>query len=98
MAKITLAVLDNKLENIIGDVKELKGGVKTTNGHLAKAVIDIAKHEEQIKAVDKKAELAYIKAKCAESVSKGYLKWIITIVLGNLLMFATILGFLTLVR
>ena len=98
MAKVTLAVLDNKLVNLQEDMDEVKDGVHETNGHVAQAVLDIARHEEQIKAADKKAEQAYIKAKCAEQVSRGYLKWIITIVLGNLLMFATILGFLTLVR
>ena len=62
MAKVTLAVLDNKLSNLQEDMDEVKESVHETNGHVAQAVLDIARHEEQIKAADKKAEQAYRKA------------------------------------
>jgi len=92
--KENIATITNDVKNIKDDIREIKTNIKTTNGNVARCINDINIHNERIKAIGKRAQQADETACKAERTSASYFKWIVSIVLGNLLCYATIIGLL----
>ena len=91
----TMAVIASELEAIKGVMVEIKQVALATSEHVSKAMNDINVHTEMIKAVDIKAERALLKAQEAKKIADGHLRWVITLVIGNLVMYAGLILLIT---
>lgn len=91
---VELGKINTSMTHLTNYVKSIDENGKITNGHVTTCIQNIALNKRETELAKEKAEEAKADAGDAKKTAGGYLKWIITIVLGNLLCFATILTFI----
>ena len=89
-----IATIIEKISATEKNVVAIYKQTKATNGHVAKSINDINIQAGQIKAVEIKADNAVSIATEAKKSASSSVRWVVSFIFGNLVLYASIMLYL----